>query len=250
MQLPAASSTGVQARLPPRTLLGVGADGPLVTRSSWSPQFFPQGLWDRSPAPATPLPLAATRAAPAPDRSRPHPPGPGACAAGADAGAGLCPHRQYYWYDERGKKVKCTAPQYVDFVMSSVQKLVTDEDVFPTKYGTCLPATPPWRPPLRRSGQPQGLAGAGVPVRLLCGRGHAVCPPAPTRCCEASPLGRGGTWVLPACGHGPRPGLGGAWWGLGPWDTGGQHARRAPPPVLRVTRHSRVCRGRQGGGGR
>lgn len=47
----------------------------------------------------------------------------------------LCPHRQYYWYDERGKKVKCTAPQYVDFVMSSVQKLVTDEDVFPTKYG-------------------------------------------------------------------------------------------------------------------
>lgn len=45
-------------------------------------------------------------------------------------------HRQYYWYDERGKKIKCTAPQYVDFVMSSVQKLVTDEDVFPTKYGT------------------------------------------------------------------------------------------------------------------
>lgn len=45
------------------------------------------------------------------------------------------PYRQYYWYDERGKKIKCTAPQYVDFVMSSVQKLVTDEDVFPTKYG-------------------------------------------------------------------------------------------------------------------
>lgn len=44
-------------------------------------------------------------------------------------------YRQYYWYDERGKKIKCTAPQYVDFVMSSVQKLVTDEDVFPTKYG-------------------------------------------------------------------------------------------------------------------
>lgn len=52
----------------------------------------------------------------------------------------LCPYRQYYWYDERGKKVKCTAPQYVDFVMSSVQKLVTDEDVFPTKYGMSLAA--------------------------------------------------------------------------------------------------------------
>lgn len=54
----------------------------------------------------------------------------------------LCPHRQYYWYDERGKKVKCTAPQYVDFVMSSVQKLVTDEDVFPTKYGRSLSSAP------------------------------------------------------------------------------------------------------------
>ncbi|XP_041629660.1 MOB kinase activator 2 isoform X1 [Vulpes lagopus] len=48
---------------------------------------------------------------------------------------------QYYWYDERGKKVKCTAPQYVDFVMSSVQKLVTDEDVFPTKYGREFPSS-------------------------------------------------------------------------------------------------------------
>lgn len=49
--------------------------------------------------------------------------------------------KQYYWYDERGKKVKCTAPQYVDFVMSSVQKLVTDEDVFPTKYGREFPSS-------------------------------------------------------------------------------------------------------------
>uniref|UniRef100_A0A6I8N3I1 MOB kinase activator 2 n=1 Tax=Ornithorhynchus anatinus TaxID=9258 RepID=A0A6I8N3I1_ORNAN len=47
--------------------------------------------------------------------------------------------QQHYWYDERGKKVKCTAPQYVDFVMSSVQKLVTDEDIFPTKYGKEFP---------------------------------------------------------------------------------------------------------------
>lgn len=49
----------------------------------------------------------------------------------------LCvsPSRIYYWYDERGKKTKCTAPQYVDFVMSLCQKLVTDEEIFPTKYG-------------------------------------------------------------------------------------------------------------------
>ena len=50
----------------------------------------------------------------------------------------LFPSRIYYWYDERGKKTKCTAPQYVDFVMSLVQKLVTDEDIFPTKYGELL----------------------------------------------------------------------------------------------------------------
>uniref|UniRef100_A0A3Q1EZ31 MOB kinase activator 2a n=1 Tax=Acanthochromis polyacanthus TaxID=80966 RepID=A0A3Q1EZ31_9TELE len=45
----------------------------------------------------------------------------------------------YYWYDERGKKTKCTAPQYVDFVMSLCQKLVTDEEIFPTKYGKEFP---------------------------------------------------------------------------------------------------------------
>uniref|UniRef100_A0A8C1A9V9 MOB kinase activator 2a n=2 Tax=Cyprinus carpio TaxID=7962 RepID=A0A8C1A9V9_CYPCA len=45
----------------------------------------------------------------------------------------------YYWYDERGKKTKCTAPQYVDLVMTFVQKLVTDEDIFPTKYGKDFP---------------------------------------------------------------------------------------------------------------
>ncbi|XP_049637252.1 MOB kinase activator 2-like [Suncus etruscus] len=48
---------------------------------------------------------------------------------------------QYHWYDERGRKVKCTALQYVDFVMSSVQKLLTDEDVFPTKYGHEFPSS-------------------------------------------------------------------------------------------------------------
>lgn len=46
--------------------------------------------------------------------------------------------RIYYWYDEKGKKTKCTAPQYVDFVMSLCQKLVTDEEIFPTKYGECV----------------------------------------------------------------------------------------------------------------
>lgn len=48
------------------------------------------------------------------------------------------PFRILLWQDEKGKKIKCTAPQYVDFVMSSVQKIVTDEDIFPTKYGELI----------------------------------------------------------------------------------------------------------------
>uniref|UniRef100_S4RJB1 MOB kinase activator 2a n=1 Tax=Petromyzon marinus TaxID=7757 RepID=S4RJB1_PETMA len=40
---------------------------------------------------------------------------------------------------DRGKKTKCTAPQYIDCVMSYVQKQVTDENTFPTKYGRDFP---------------------------------------------------------------------------------------------------------------
>ena len=47
----------------------------------------------------------------------------------------VCVCRQYQWIDERGKKCKCTAPQYVDYVMSYSQKCISDEAVFPTKYG-------------------------------------------------------------------------------------------------------------------
>ncbi|KPJ16261.1 Mps one binder kinase activator-like 2 [Papilio machaon] len=42
--------------------------------------------------------------------------------------------RAYAWYDERGKKTRVAAPQYVDYVMTYTQKTVTDETVFPTKY--------------------------------------------------------------------------------------------------------------------
>ena len=44
-------------------------------------------------------------------------------------------NRQYQWIDDRGKKYKCTAPQYVDYVMSYSQKCISDETIFPTKYG-------------------------------------------------------------------------------------------------------------------
>ncbi|CAK8686322.1 unnamed protein product [Clavelina lepadiformis] len=41
---------------------------------------------------------------------------------------------QYTWVEERGKKLKCTAPQYIDYVMTYCQKCVTNQELFPTKY--------------------------------------------------------------------------------------------------------------------
>ena len=42
---------------------------------------------------------------------------------------------QYSWVDEKGKKSKCAAPQYVDYVMTFTQNTIQDETIFPTKYG-------------------------------------------------------------------------------------------------------------------
>lgn len=44
--------------------------------------------------------------------------------------------RVYFWTDDHGRKLKCSAPLYFDYAMSYVQDLLTDEDVFPTKAGT------------------------------------------------------------------------------------------------------------------
>uniref|UniRef100_A0A2A4J5R3 MOB kinase activator-like 2 n=1 Tax=Heliothis virescens TaxID=7102 RepID=A0A2A4J5R3_HELVI len=48
--------------------------------------------------------------------------------------------RTYAWYDDRGKKSRVAAPQYVDYVMTFTQKTVNDESVFPTKYANEFPA--------------------------------------------------------------------------------------------------------------
>jgi len=47
--------------------------------------------------------------------------------------------RQYIWVDEKGKKSRVNAPQYVDYVMTLVQKTVNDETLFPTKHGNEFP---------------------------------------------------------------------------------------------------------------
>lgn len=48
------------------------------------------------------------------------------------SGPGL---RTYLWFDDKGKKTRVPAPQYIDYVMTFIQKTVSDETIFPTKYG-------------------------------------------------------------------------------------------------------------------
>lgn len=43
--------------------------------------------------------------------------------------------RIYLWFDEKGKKTRVAAPQYIDYVMTFTQKTISDESIFPTKYG-------------------------------------------------------------------------------------------------------------------
>nr|CAG4640388.1 EOG090X0E0F [Daphnia pulex] len=49
--------------------------------------------------------------------------------------------RQYTWIDERGKKIRLSAPQYIDYVMTYAQRTVNDEGIFPTKFAHEFPAT-------------------------------------------------------------------------------------------------------------
>ncbi|VEN63366.1 unnamed protein product [Callosobruchus maculatus] len=47
--------------------------------------------------------------------------------------------RTYLWFDEKGKKTKVAAPQYIDYVMTFIQKTISDETIFPTKYANEFP---------------------------------------------------------------------------------------------------------------
>lgn len=49
--------------------------------------------------------------------------------------------RTYPWYDEKGKKSRVAAPQYIDYVMTFTQKTVSDENIFPTKYANEFPSS-------------------------------------------------------------------------------------------------------------
>jgi len=45
----------------------------------------------------------------------------------------------FTWIDDKGKKIRMSAQQYVEIVIVSVEKLVTDETMFPTKYDQEFP---------------------------------------------------------------------------------------------------------------
>jgi len=47
--------------------------------------------------------------------------------------------RNHLWVDDKGKKSRVSAPQYVDYVMTFVQKTINDESTFPTKHGNEFP---------------------------------------------------------------------------------------------------------------
>ncbi|XP_044734861.1 MOB kinase activator-like 2 isoform X2 [Chrysoperla carnea] len=49
--------------------------------------------------------------------------------------------RTYLWFDEKGKKTRVAAPQYIDYVMTFIQKTVSDESIFPTKYANEFPVS-------------------------------------------------------------------------------------------------------------
>lgn len=46
---------------------------------------------------------------------------------------------QFLWHDDKGKKCKYTAPQYVDYITTYIQKQLSDESLFPTKFGQPFP---------------------------------------------------------------------------------------------------------------
>ncbi|KAM8927554.1 MOB kinase activator 2-like [Pelodytes ibericus] len=56
---------------------------------------------------------------------------------------------QFQWTDEKGRKRKCSAPQYADYAASIIQKLLTDEDLVPTKQSKDFPKT--FRPAIQKT---------------------------------------------------------------------------------------------------
>ncbi|KAI8374569.1 Mob1/phocein, partial [Radiomyces spectabilis] len=49
------------------------------------------------------------------------------------------PGVEYTWTDSQSKKIKLPAPQYIDYMATSIENLLNDESIFPTKAGRDFP---------------------------------------------------------------------------------------------------------------
>ncbi|XP_072793630.1 MOB kinase activator 1A-like isoform X1 [Vicugna pacos] len=79
------------------------------------------------------------------------------------------PRYEYHWADGANikKPIKCSAPKYIDYLMTWVQDQLDDETLFPSKIAavprrtghlkTPLPA-PPWPPSVYSLPRPRGFA--------------------------------------------------------------------------------------------
>ena len=50
-------------------------------------------------------------------------------------------NNQFYWLDEKGKKCKYSASQYIDTALTQTAKMISDDALFPTQVGYPFPAT-------------------------------------------------------------------------------------------------------------
>ncbi|CDS08750.1 hypothetical protein LRAMOSA10111 [Lichtheimia ramosa] len=49
------------------------------------------------------------------------------------------PGVEYTWSDAQSKKIKLPAPQYIDYMATSIENMLNDETIFPTKGGREFP---------------------------------------------------------------------------------------------------------------
>jgi hypothetical protein len=53
----------------------------------------------------------------------------------------FCGRLNYVWIHQGGKQAALPAPTYIDYVMTSIQNLIDDEKIFPTKSSMCVITT-------------------------------------------------------------------------------------------------------------
>ncbi|NWW02019.1 MOB1A kinase, partial [Oreocharis arfaki] len=78
---------------------------------------------------------------------------------------------EYHWADGTNikKPIKCSAPKYIDYLMTWVQDQLDDETLFPSKIGGCSPVSQagPWRLSHALTPAPRCLPGVPFPKNFM-----------------------------------------------------------------------------------